>query len=213
VRRPIYPLSAGCSWHWARRRQEAGSRIRRGETFLEAAGLARRLPLPDELARAALGYGGRFAYARAGADRRLVRLLEAALAALQDGDSDLRAKLLARLAGALRSEPSMERRAALSREAIQMARRLANPVTLAYALESAYASVSPRDAEAWLTIGNQLVPVARAAEDREREFIGHQHGLGALMVPGASPPSMPGWRRWPPSPRSFASPRNGAPWQ
>jgi DNA-binding SARP family transcriptional activator len=154
------------------------------ETFLEAADLARRLPLPDELARAALGYGGRFAYARAGADRRLVPLLEAALAALQDGDSDLRAKLLARLAGALRSEPSMERRAALSREAIQMARRLANPVTLAYALESAYASVSPRDAEAWLTVGNELVPVARAAGDREREFFGHQHGLGALMVLG-----------------------------
>ncbi len=154
------------------------------ETFLDAAELARRLPLPEELARAALGYGGRFAYARAGTDRRLVPLLEAALSALQDGDSDLRAKLLARLAGALRSEPSMERRAALSREAIQMGRRLADPVTLAYALESAYASVSPRDAEAWLTIGNELVPVARAAGDREREFFGHQHGLGALMVLG-----------------------------
>jgi DNA-binding SARP family transcriptional activator len=154
------------------------------ETFLEAADLARRLSLPDELARAALGYGGRFAYARAGADRRLVPLLEAALAGLQDGDSELRARLLARLAGALRSEPSAERRAALSREAIQMARRLADPVTLAYALESAYASVSPSDAEAWLRIGNELVPVARAAGDREREFFGHQHALGALMVLG-----------------------------
>jgi DNA-binding SARP family transcriptional activator len=154
------------------------------ETFLEAADLARRLPLPDELARAALGYGGRFAYARAGADRRLVPLLEAALAALQEGDSDLRARLLARLAGALRGEPSMERRAALSREAIRMARRLADPVTLAYALESAYATVSPRNADAWLTIGNELVRVAGMVGDREREFFGHQHGLGALMVLG-----------------------------
>ena len=154
------------------------------ESFLLAADLARRLNLPDELARAALGYGGRFAYARAGADRRLVPLLEAALAALPDGDSELRARLLARLAGALRSEPSMQRRAALSTEAIQMARRLANPATLAYALESAFAGVSPRDTEVWLANGNELVRVARDAGDKEREFFGHQHGLGALMVLG-----------------------------
>jgi eukaryotic-like serine/threonine-protein kinase len=154
------------------------------ETFLVAADLARRLNLPDELARAALGYGGRFAYARAGADRRLVPLLEAALAALPDGDSELRARLLARLAGALRSEPSMQRRAALSQKAVQMARRLGDPGTLAYALESAFAGVSPRDTELWLAIGNELVRVARDAADKEREFFGHQHGLGALMVLG-----------------------------
>jgi tetratricopeptide (TPR) repeat protein len=165
-------------------RARAGLTDAARETFLEAAELAKSRPLPDELARAALGYGGRFAYARAGADRRLVPLLEAALAASEDGDSDLRARLLARLAGALRGEPSMERRAALSREAIQMARRLANPLTLAYALESAYATVSPRNAEEWLTIGNELVQVAGAVGDREREFFGHQHGLGALMVLG-----------------------------
>ena len=153
-------------------------------TFLVAADLARRLKLPDELARAALGYGGRFAYARAGADRRLVPLLEAALAALPEGDSERRATLLARLAGALRNEPSMQRRAALSQEAMRMARKLGNPATLAYALESAFAAVSPRDTEGWLAIGNELVQVAREAGDKEREFFGHQHGLGALMVLG-----------------------------
>jgi DNA-binding SARP family transcriptional activator len=154
------------------------------ETFLLAADLARRLDLPAELAQAVLGYGGRFAYARAGADRRLVPLLEEALTALPDGDGELRARLLARLAGALRSEPSMQRRAALSQEAMQMARRLANPATLAYALESAFAGVSPRDTELWLANGNELVRVARDAGDKEREFFGHQHGLGALMVLG-----------------------------
>jgi DNA-binding SARP family transcriptional activator len=154
------------------------------ETFLQGADLARRLNLPAELARAVLGYGGRFAYARAGADRRLVPLLEEALAALPDGDSEPRARLLARLAGALRSEPSMQRMAALSQEAMQMARRLGNPATLAYALESAFAGISPRDSELWLALGNELVRVAREAGDKEREFFGHQHGLGALMVLG-----------------------------
>ena len=81
------------------------------ETFLVAADLARRLNLPDELALAALGYGGRFAYARAGADPRIVPLLEEALAAAPDGDSVLRARVLARLAGAVRSEPSVQRSA------------------------------------------------------------------------------------------------------
>ena len=153
------------------------------ETFLVAADLARRLNLPDELARAALGYGGRFAYARA-ADPRLVPLLEEALAAVPDGDSVLRARLLARLAGAVRSEPSVERRARLSREAVEMARKLGDPATLAYALESAFAGVTPQDTEAWRAIGDELVRVAREAGDEEREFFGHQHGLGALMVSG-----------------------------
>jgi eukaryotic-like serine/threonine-protein kinase len=162
----------------------AGLMDRAREAFRGAADAARRLNLTDELARAALGYGGRFTYARAGADRRLVPLLEEALAALPDADSERRATLLARLAGALRGESSMERRATLSREALQIARGLGNPTTLAYALEAAFAGVSPDDTEAWLAIGNELVRVAREAGDREREFFGHQHGLGAHMVMG-----------------------------
>jgi eukaryotic-like serine/threonine-protein kinase len=154
------------------------------EAFLEAADVARSLNLTDELARAALGYGGRFAYARAAADRRLVSLLEEALSVLPDADGELRATLMARLAGALRGEPSMQRRAALTREALQISRRLGNPTTLAYALESAFAGISPDDTEDWLAIGDELVRVAREAGDREREFFGHQHGLGALIVTG-----------------------------
>jgi DNA-binding SARP family transcriptional activator len=162
----------------------AGLMDRAREAFLGAADVARSLNLTDELARAALGYGGRFTYARAGADRRLVLLLEEALAALPDADGETRATLLARLAGALRGESSTKRRATLSREALQIARGLGNPTTLAYALEGAFAGVSPDDTEAWLAIGNELVRVAREAGDREREFFGHQHGLGALMVMG-----------------------------
>jgi DNA-binding SARP family transcriptional activator len=82
--------------------------IRAGDTpaakkaLLEAAGIARRLGLSHELARAAMGYGGRIVWARAGDDDQLVPLLEEGLAALEADDLELRARLLARLAGALR---------------------------------------------------------------------------------------------------------------
>ena len=161
----------------------AGDMDRARAAFLGAADAARRLGLAEELARAALGYGGRFAYARAG-DSRLLPLLEEALARLPDADSEIRAMLLARLAGARRAEPSVDRRVALSSDAVQMARRLGKPTTLAYALESTFAGVSPDDTESWLATGDELVSVAQDAGDREREFFGHQHGLGALMVTG-----------------------------
>src|SRR5439155_1478287 len=56
--------------------------IRAGNTpvarkaFLDAAAISRRLGLSEELARAAMGYGGRIVWARAGDDARLVPLLE-----------------------------------------------------------------------------------------------------------------------------------------
>ena len=72
--------------------------------FLEAAALAKREHMPEALARAAVGYGGRTVWARAGHDPRLIALLQDALAALPPRDSPLRVRLLARLSGALRDE-------------------------------------------------------------------------------------------------------------
>jgi DNA-binding SARP family transcriptional activator len=154
------------------------------ETFLEAAEVARRLNAPNELARAALGYGGRFVWFRAGKDRRLIPLLEDALEALPT-DNPLRARLLARLAGALRDRPIPERRARLSREAVVVARRLGDRATLAYALEGAYAALSwPRDADAWLAMARELAQLAEETGDWEQAFSGHFHAFGALMVRG-----------------------------
>jgi hypothetical protein len=99
----------------------AGKGLTAKETFFEAAGIARRLQLPRELARAAAGYGGQMVFGRAGGDVRLVPLLEEGLAALADEDVELRARLLARLAGALRDEPSHDRRDELSKEAVELA--------------------------------------------------------------------------------------------
>src|SRR4029077_167792 len=101
-----------------------------------AADLARTSQLPAHLGRAALGYGGRFPWLRAGTDTRLVPLLEEALAALVEEESALRVRLMARLAGALRDQPSLEPRSSLSRDAVEIAHRLGEPDTLGYALVS-----------------------------------------------------------------------------
>ena len=104
------------------------------DAFWQAAEIAEHLGLDEELGHAALGYGGMFHWLRAGDNERLVPLLERALAALDPGDSALRAALLGRIAGALRDEWSMERRSALSSEAVAMARRVGDERTLLDAL-------------------------------------------------------------------------------
>lgn len=164
---------------------KGGDLISAKETFVGAADAARRLDAPTQLGRAALGYGGRYVWFRAGSDQRLIPLLEDALAKTPDTDSALRARLLARLAGALRDRPALERRAALSREAVEMARRLGDRSTLAYALDGTYAALSwPRDAEAWLAMARELTELAEETGDKEQAFSSHLHAFGAFMVRG-----------------------------
>jgi len=154
------------------------------DTFARAAEVARALDAPEMLARAALGYGGRFVWFRAGSDQRLVPLLEDAIAAVAP-DSPLRARLLARLAGALRDQPAAERRAALCREAVELARTFDDPATLAYALEGTYSALSwPRDTDAWLAMATELTRLGEQTGDAEHAFNGRQHAWGAYMVRG-----------------------------
>jgi DNA-binding SARP family transcriptional activator/tetratricopeptide (TPR) repeat protein len=155
------------------------------ETFAQAADVARRIGRAELLARAAIGYGGRFVWVRSGGDTRLVPLVQDALAALPEDDSVLRVKLLARLAGALRDLPSARPVASISREALEMARRLGDPATLAYALDGLYAGIRyPQHAAEWRAMAAELVQVAEAAGDKERAWAGHQHLIGPLMLTG-----------------------------
>ena len=154
------------------------------DTFSQAADLAQRLGAPEQFARAALGYGGRFVWFRAGNDRRLIPLLEGAIEAMPE-ESLLRARLLARLAGALRDHPVAERRASLSQEAVEIARRLGDQATLAYALEGTYSALSwPRDTGSWLAMARELSELAAEVGDKEKAFAGHIHAFGAFMVRG-----------------------------
>jgi DNA-binding SARP family transcriptional activator len=153
-------------------------------TFARAADIAVSLDAAEQLARAALGYGGRFVWFRAGKDPRLVPLLEQALAALPD-PTPLRARLLARLAGALRDHPVSERRASLTREALDIARGLGDPTTLAYALEGSYASLCwPRETQEWLAMGSEVIALATASGNGEDAFFGHLNVFGVHMARG-----------------------------
>src|SRR5205085_9643704 len=83
-----------------------------------------------------LGYGGRIAWDVSRDDEHLVPLLEKALSMLPDEDSEMRVRLLARLAGGPLRKRSvdLERRRSLSAQALAIARRMDKPSTLAHAL-------------------------------------------------------------------------------
>ena len=103
------------------------------ETYFEAADGARRRGAADQLARAALGLGERYWEAKA-VDVQYRELLAEALAGLPDEDSVLRARLMARLAENLHFTAELEYGAELSRQTVDMARRLGEPGTLVTAL-------------------------------------------------------------------------------
>jgi predicted ATPase len=137
--------------------------------FLDAAASARSREDAHQLADAALGYGGRLVWARAGHDRELVPLLEGALGALEDADVRLRIRLLARLACALRSDPDRQRADVLSQQAVDLARQLGDPALLGYALSGRYGAIWwPENADERLSLGGEIEDVATAAGDSER---------------------------------------------
>jgi DNA-binding SARP family transcriptional activator len=153
--------------------------------FLEAADIARRLRYGRDLARAAAGYGGRFMWARAAGDERLVPLLEEGLAALSDEDVELRARLLARLAGVHRDDPSRDSRDRLSREAVELARRAGNPAALAYALDGRAAAISAPDTVGeCLALATELLEVAERIGDQERKANALDHRRTARVIAG-----------------------------
>jgi tetratricopeptide (TPR) repeat protein len=155
------------------------------QTFLEAIGVARHLGRPRELARAAAGYGGRLVWGRAESDNRLIPLLEEGLAAVSESDVELRVRLLARLAGALRDEHSRGRRDALSLEAVGIARQSGNQAALAYALEGRAMAIAGPDTFAdFLLLGRELLEVADGIGDQERLMQGHIYQLMAHIVAG-----------------------------
>jgi DNA-binding SARP family transcriptional activator len=143
------------------------------QTFLAAADLARKLKAPDVLAQAALGYGGRYWLASRG-DAQMITLLEEALSALGEGDRALTVRLMARLACAIRDQPERDRRLALSEGAVEMARRVGDPHTLAYALAArCVALMSPDALDAFGKTAGEVIQVGASLGDPEAELTGH----------------------------------------
>ena len=156
------------------------------ETFLKAAEIARKEGLSEQLVRAALGYGGRFVWEAARGDQHLVPLLEESLRATGSEETVLRVRALARLAGGpLRDELDREPRDALSRQAVEMARRIGDLPTLAFALDGRYAAIwGPGNVEERIAVATQLIEVAERIGDKERALQGYHYRCLANLEHG-----------------------------
>jgi tetratricopeptide (TPR) repeat protein len=149
----------------------------------QAADLAEQLGDATALARAALGYCGphRFEVAVA-VTRTVADLLERALAALGDGDSALRAQLIGHLAFYTDVE---QRKPELAREALQMARRVADKATLADVLASIHwPTRGPDTVHESMALVVELGRVSDDVGDRRLRAIAHWWLLDHLLELG-----------------------------
>lgn len=167
----------------------------RKRAFREAAELAQANELPDQLGRAAFGYGGLILWEVSRDDDQLISLIEQALAAIGEAESPLRVKLLARLAsGPLRDgsfPPELKR--ARSEEAVDIARRIGDPGTLALALQGyTQAHLSPDLYPDILPAAHECVAAALEAGDKALAVEGYEQlflqllGLGEVTAARAN---------------------------
>ncbi len=164
----------------------AGASRMARETFLRAAGLARRLEAPERLARAALGYGagmGGFEFGRV--DDGLVTLLREAREGLGDEDSRLLARVLGRIATELYFSDRTGEREELGAQAVAMARRLGDRGTLASTLSALFITLwGPENAAQRLQIAGDIVALGEEVRDRELVLRGHVWRAVSLMELG-----------------------------
>jgi tetratricopeptide (TPR) repeat protein len=148
----------------------AGETTAAQQSFVRAADIARQAGWADRLARAALGYGGRLVWEPDHErSQPLSTLLDEALRALPK-ESPLRARVLARSAGAAgwyRGGPAEARRELLdtrSRDAVELARRLGDPATLGWALTARFIIIwGPDHLDEMVSLGDEIVTVAEQA--------------------------------------------------
>jgi tetratricopeptide (TPR) repeat protein len=148
------------------------------EAYLQAAQVSRRLGSPEQLARAALGYGEPQAE-RGRVDQQLVGLLQEALDSLSPRDGSLRVRLLARLSTELTFSTELtasdeaQRTEPLSRQAVEMARRVGDVAALGSALHARWlALMAPDEQEERSALAGEVLKLARTTGDRELELLG-----------------------------------------
>jgi tetratricopeptide (TPR) repeat protein len=183
--RPAPPKEAELLLGLGHAQARAGSAAAARATFLRASEVSRTAGLRDALARSALGYGGRFAWARAGDDVHLVPLLREALHDPGDREPALQARLLARLAAALGDEPDSAERERLSHEAVEMARSSGDGFALAYALVARLSAIwSPAHTRERVSAATELLELAAEIGDKERAVEGHGLRFNSLVELG-----------------------------
>jgi DNA-binding SARP family transcriptional activator/tetratricopeptide (TPR) repeat protein len=154
------------------------------DAFQAAAQLARTAGLAEHLALAALGLG-RGWIEQGTADPAVIGLLQEALAALPETRTALRARLLGRLAMELHFSNEPERCRALAREAVTLARRLGDPSTLAFALNTHHWAQRGQDEVGeLLAIADQIIGHAEGSGELELALQGHSWRLVDLLELG-----------------------------
>lgn len=155
----------------------AGEFPRARDAFRRAAALARTAGDPALLARAALGFGGDFrGYDVLMGDPELIDLLEEALARQPSATSALRGRVMARLAIALYDVPgSLERRVALSANAVQTAETTRDHAALAAALYTRHWAIwGPDTLDDRVAAATAMQHLAEETGDRECALHAHR---------------------------------------
>jgi hypothetical protein len=162
-------------------------------SFRGAADIASRIGAPERLAQAAfgfvtsdepvrLGFGGLLITAIFEHGTTGIVLLEDALAALPEGDSPMRARVLARLATALYTASGNERRLEIARDAFDMALRLGEPEALVEALHAQHwALLRPDSVRERLVNAQQTLLVATGAGEQEAAFLARHARLHCFL--------------------------------
>jgi tetratricopeptide (TPR) repeat protein len=165
--------------------QARAGQYREAETScLEAAELARKLGSSELLARAALGYGER-EIGGGEINRQLVELFREALEELPVADSPLRARLLARLSLELILSDEAGLAGSISREAVELARRLGDAASLSGALRARWMVVwGPDGLEERSAIAEELLRLGEAGGDRELELAGRCRRVTSSLQSG-----------------------------
>jgi hypothetical protein len=161
-------------------------------SFQSAAYVAREMGDPTRLAEAALrvgevGHGGVYMQAWT-YDAFRVELLDEALRALDEPNA-LKVRVLARLSTALYFSPfdSSSRRERLSRTAVDLARRIGDESTLAYALNARHLAVwAPENIDERLALASEIIELGSGIGDLSLELTGRVWHLADLLEIGSA---------------------------
>src|SRR5262245_56935247 len=169
----------------AEARRRAGDVPGSRAAFEEAGGVARSLGDAERLARAAVGSFRGHLMANPTWHEPVISMMEDALDLVPDEDSALRARVLAALSLELYFTPEQERGVAISQDAIQMARRVGDDETLAFALANAHTALSdPGHLDDRLAVSTELVALSERVHNPELGYLGHVHRACDLLELG-----------------------------
>ena len=155
--------------------------------FLQATALARELGDAEALARAAYGAAAAGGFIGGGIEDTAPwrSLIEEALAALGDGDSALRARLLARLVEVDSGIEGLAEREQQADSALAMARRVKDPEALAASLYARHLiSWRPGQKKTRLALLDEMVPAADRSGNYGWPLDARRHRATALLVLG-----------------------------